>query len=54
VVTLSRFLWTVAIGCGLVCLSISIGAGRTPLTELLFAVAALAGGLGIGVDRVRR
>lgn len=51
---LSRFLWTVAIVCGLFCLAISIAVGRTPVTEQLFAVSAVAGALGFGVDRGRR
>lgn len=51
---ISRFLWTVAIGFGLICVLVSLGVGRTPFTEGLFAVAAVAGGLGIGVDRARR
>lgn len=50
---ISRFLWTVAILCGLVTLAISVSAGRTPLTEALFAAALVCGVAGILVDRAR-
>jgi hypothetical protein len=51
---ISRLVWTIAILAGLVAAAVSAVAGRTPLTEQMFAVSLVFGVLGILADRAVR
>jgi hypothetical protein len=51
---ISVSLWTVALAAAAICAAVSAVVGRTPATEVMFAVSLAAGTLGIAVDRMRR